>query len=282
MDDVDSIKTFIDNSLLDFEIQEKWSYSFKGSALPCCPRQLMLGMFYKKTKFEHAVSFSTRYSFHVGRAIHALAQETWARQGLLWGDWVCEDHKNCGVKYTSTRLEGGRCIRCGRQALYIEKEIVDEATGFKGYVDAPVYVPSLDAYVIFELKSRNSNVISKAEHPYESDLYQVSMYASLLARKYWLRIAGRVILWIGKPKPKPYKFWFYPDVGEDLADEQFKLKAELDKKIECGDIVSVEGCCVTPQDADERGCPFAGICLSPVRDRLIQEEYKGWLLGKSN
>jgi len=278
MDTLDTLKNFIESSLLDYETQEKWSYSFRGSALPCCPRQLLLGKFYEKTKFEHAIPFSTRYSFHVGRAIHALAQETWARQGLLWGDWVCGDYKNCGVKYNSTRLEGGRCIRCGSPTLYIEKKVVDEATGFSGHCDAPVYVPSLDAYIIFELKSRNSNIISKAQEPYASDLFQVSTYATLLARKYWLRIAGRVVLWIGKPRPKPYKFWYYPGIGEDLAEQQFKIKADLDQKIKEGKVTEITGCCETPNDAEERSCPFAGICLSPARDRLIEEEYKGWLL----
>lgn len=272
------IGDFISSSLIENEISEPWKYTFRGSALPICPRQLMLGRFYEKTKIEHQISFSTRYAFHIGRAIHALAQETWARQGLLWGDWVCGDHKHCGVKSSNVCLEGGKCVRCGSPSLYLEKLVVDEATGFSGHCDAPVYVPSLDSYVIFELKSRNSNIISKADEPYESDLYQVSAYATLLAKKYWLRIAGRVVLWIGKPRPKPYKFWFYPGLGEDLVEQQFKLKLDLDQKIKEGKVLDVAGRCVSPEDAD--GCPFAGICLSPVKDRLIETEYKEWLLGK--
>lgn len=276
---IDLLDNFIASSLLDFEITEKWSYTFRGSALPACPRQLMLGQFYAKTKFEKQVSFTERYHYHVGRAIHALCQETWARQGFLWGNWVCSDHR-CGVKFNKVRLEGGRCIRCGSLAQYQEHLVTDEATGFSGHCDAPVFVPALDSYVIFELKSRNSNIISKATEPYESDLYQVSAYASLLARKYWLRIAGRVILWLGKPKPKPYKFWFYPGVGEDLYEQQAKLKLDLDQKIKEGRVLEVAGRCSTQEDAD--GCPFAGICLSPVRDRLIVADYEEYKLGKGN
>ena len=271
----DIIDKFISSSLIDFDINETWSYSFRGSSLPTCPRQLMLGQFYKKTKFDKTISFSTRYAFHVGRAIHALCQETWSRQGVLWGDYRCVDN-SCGVKFNNTRLEGGRCIRCGSPADYIEKHLVDIATGFSGHCDAPVFVPELDGYVVFELKTRNSNIISKANQPYDSDLYQVSMYATLLSRIYWLRVVGRCVLWIGKPRPKPYKFWYYDGCGENLADEQFKIKLDLDKKIKEGRVAEVEGLCKTQEDVSYRDCPFGGICLSPVRNKLIKEEYKDW------
>lgn len=273
----DIIDNFISSSLIDYDISEDWSYSFRGSSLPTCPRQLMLGQFYKGTRLEKTVSFSTRYAFHVGRAVHALSQETWSRQGLLYGDWICSDTRHCGVKYTNTRLDRGRCIRCGQPANYIEKHLTDDVTGFSGHVDSVVYVPDLDGYVVFELKTRNSNIISKVQTPYDSDLYQVSMYATLLVRTYWLRIVGRCILWIGKPRPKPYKFWYFPDVGSDLADQQFKLKLDLDQKIRDGHVTDVEGLCHLQDDVSSRECPFGGICLSPVRDRLIREEYLDWL-----
>ena len=273
----DLIDKFISSTLIDYDINERWSYSFRGSSLPTCPRQLMLGQFYEKANLDKTISFSTRYAFHVGRAIHSLCQETWSRQGILWGSWQCSDTKNCGVKYSDTRLEYGRCIRCGQPAIYIEKHLTDGVTGFSGHCDGIVYVKELDGYVVFELKTRNSNIISKAVQPYESDLYQVSMYATLLSRIYWLRIVGRCILWIGKPRPKPYKFWYYQGLGENLADEQFKIKLDLDQKIKDGRILEVDGMCQSQEQVSSRNCPFGGICLSPVRDRLIKGEYEDWL-----
>jgi hypothetical protein len=133
----------------------------------------------------------------------------------------------------------------------------------------------MDAYLIFELKSRNSNIISAASEPYRSDLYQVSMYATLLHRTYWMRIAGRVILWIGKPKPKPFKFWFYPGIGEEMADEQFRAKKDLDLKMKEGRVLEVEGICNGVDNED--GCPYVGICSSPVLNRLIMTEYEEFL-----
>ena len=268
------IGDFISKSLIDYELIEKWNYKFCASNLPICPRQLMLGRFYEKTKHERLVPFTQKYSFHVGQAIHSLVQDTWSRQSILWGDWKCLD-KDCGVKYSNTQLPEGKCIRCGHSARYIEKEVEDMATGFTGRCDAVVFCEELDGYLVYELKSRNINIINNVIDPYLSDIYQVSHYATLLSRKYWLRIVGRVILWLGKPKPKPYKYWYYPGIGEELVDEQFKLKLDMDKKVSEGRVLEVTGRCNTFEDTN--GCLFAGICLSPSRDRLVEEEYQGWL-----
>jgi len=274
---LDFIDKFILSSLIEKEIILPWDSNFHGASLPLCPRQLMLSKFHKLTYKN--VSFESRYSFHMRRAINTLVQEFWA--DYLWGDWRCSDIHNCGVRYKNTRLTKGKCIRCGIPAFY-EKILTDQSTGFSGHCDAIVYSAELDGYLVFEIRTRNANVITKATDPYPSEIYQTAIFSTLLQRQHWLRIAGRVVLWIGKPKPKPYKFWFYPGIGEELADEQFKLKMELDQKLKEGKVTEVKGCCETPNDTDERGCPFAGICLSPVRDRLIEEEYRGWLLGKSS
>lgn len=269
------IHKFILSSLIEKEISLSWDFTFRGATLPICPRQLMFGMFHKKVK--KTISFESRYSFHLRQAIKMLVQEFWADD--LWGDWRCSDTNACGVKYKNTRLPNGKCIRCGSPALY-EKVVKDDITGFSGHCDAIVYSDVLDGYLVFEVRTRNANVIAKATEPYPSEISQVSLYATLLARKYWLRIAGRAILWLGKPRPKPYKVWIYPGIGEDIAEQQFKLKMDLDQKIKEGRVLDIAGRCVTPEDAD--GCPFAGICLSPVKDRLIEAEYMEWLSGQGN
>lgn len=278
----EEIRSFINESLINYETSEQWSATFRGSALPICPRKLMLSQFQKTEGYrgEKITSFENQYHRHVGRSLHSLAQETWARQGLMWGDWLCRDVKDCGVRYNNVRLEGGKCIRCGKPCLYVEKRVTDTDSGFSGSCDAPVFFPAADGYLIFELKSRNSNIIKAADYPYPSDVYQVSMYATLLARTYWMRIIGRVVLWIGKPKPKPFKFWYYHGAGEELAEEQFKLKKDLDLKLREGRISEIEGICRDEGDMD--GCPYAGICLSPVRDRIINTEYEEFIKRENN
>ena len=272
---LEQIDQFLQDTLLDFSTEMDWRFAFRGSSLPCCARQLFLGkLFAKTTNFTRSESFTTRYHFHVGRAIHALAQETWAAQGLLWGDWRCDDHEKCGIAFYNRRLEQGKCIRCGASATYVEKEIFDAETGFSGHCDGVLWCPALNGYVVVELKTRNHNIIKSVTDPYVSDLYQVSAYATLIWRKYQLPILGRLVLWIGKPQPRPYKVWFYEGLGEAMAEEQLNVKRTLDAAMLSEDFSTLVPVCKNPKDVEKKGCPFGGICLSPVCGKLIKTAYK--------
>ena len=262
------IDTLVTN-LLDHEICHQWTPHMQ---MPICQRQLLLNQI--KPKMKKNISFTERYNTHVTRSIRSLVQEIWGEQGILWGDFKCQD-ENCGVKFYNTRLAGS-CLRCGGPIIYLEKLVTDTTSGFSDYCHAVVFSSELNGYLIFDINTRNFNIINKVENPYASVCLRTSILATLLSKQ--IRIVGRVVLWIGKPKPKPYKFWYYPGLGEDLAEQQFKIKVELDQKIKEGKVTEITGCCATPNDAEERSCPFAWICLSPVMDQLIVEEYKGWLL----
>lgn len=160
-----------------------------------------------KKKATKTISFSQRYSFYAKRAIKDLIKEFWADN--LWGNWVCSDTKECGVSYNNTLLKNGRCIRCGSPAHYINKIVTDPNTGFTGHVDAIVYNEELNGYLIVKINAKNNNVILSAEKPYESEITQITTLATVLQKQICLPIVGRVILWVGKPKPTPYKAWVY-------------------------------------------------------------------------
>jgi hypothetical protein len=262
------IDTLITN-LLEHEIQQHWTPHMQ---IPICQCQLLLTQI--KPKNKKKISFTERYNTHVTRSIRSLVQEIWLEQGILWGDFQCKD-VNCGVKFYNTRLDSNNCLRCGSPVTYLEKLVTDTSSGFSANCHAVVYSSELDGYLLFDINTRNSNIITKAVNPYSNVQLRNAALATILAKQ--VRIVGRVILWVGKPRPKPYKFWFYEGVGEDIAEEQFKIKADLDQKLKEGKVTEIKGCCETTNDAEERSCPFAGICLSPARDRLIEEEYKGWL-----
>jgi hypothetical protein len=247
---MDTIGSFISSSLLEDQREEEWNF---GSSY-VCPKQIMYENHGIKTKIS--TSFYTRYRRSVSNAIRKVIHQTWARQGLLWGDWRCED-MGCGVTYQNCRLEGGVCIRCGSPTHYREKKLSDGA-GFSGRCDAVVFAPSLDGYLIFKLKSRNTNIILKTDKPYPSDIQQVSAMATLLTRQKWLRVVGRVVLWVGTPKPKPFKYWYYPDTGEDIFEEQLKRKQDVDKSIAEGK--DVQGICKAAIDAPP-SCPFKDRCF---------------------
>ena len=251
---MDTIDTFISQTLIGNEQEDKWKY-FLGSSY-ICPKQIMYGALGVEAKIR--TSFYTRYRRSVSKAIIKVVQQTWARQGLLWGDWKCKD-LSCGVSYPNCRLEGGICIRCGSPAYYVEKELSDVETGLSGRCDAVVYVPAHDGYLIFKIKSRNTNIILSADEPYPSEVLQVSAIATLLARQKWLRVAGRVVLWIGTPKPKPNKHWYFPGLGEELVDEHTGVYRSVSAAVAEGRQCDIIGKCITPSDA--LGCPFKDKCF---------------------
>jgi len=266
------VDDFLNQTLFDYTTEVPRTFGFNGNSYPLCPRQLMLS-YIAPQKYFFSVPFNTRYNYHVGKAIAALAQETWAKQSLLWGDWKCSD-PSCGVSFKSMILNRGVCIRCGQPCDYIEKRLTDIETDFEGLVDGVVFCAELKGYLVFNLRSRNKNVIASSDAPYAGDLFSISIHASILSQKFGLPIAGRVLLWIGKPKPKPFKFWFFDRIGDNLANSMFEVKRKLTKQIEKGDFLDVVGSCITPQDVESVNCPFGAICFSPDREALISNQLK--------
>ena len=259
---------FIARTLIDHVAQVTEPAGFRGSGLPICPRRAALTRL--RGPAHVARTFAARYNGAVGHAIHRLVQETWAGQGLLWGDWRCTDLE-CGTTFRETRTEG-RCLRCGAPLLYLEVEVEDPGCGFAGHCNGVVWSDEHNGYLVVELNTRNESVIQRYQEPYWSDQLQAAAYATLLARRYWLPIAGRLVVWIGKPRPKVFKTWFYPGLGEPLYDGQVQAKLESDRRLEAGDLAGLQATCKV--EADARGCPFVGLCFSPRRDQLLAEEYQ--------
>lgn len=269
------IGEFIDDELLDSSEDIPWKSEFRGSSLPVCQRQLMLSRFYKD-EIVIKKPFVQDYNFEVGRAVHRLVQSKFAKRSLLWGDWQCLARETCGAFFQDRILEKGLCIRCGHEAEYVEKTLKHQESEFSGHCDGAIWVKALRGFLALELKSRNHNIIKDrtGEPPYDSDYYQVSAYATLLKRNFHLDIVGRLILWVGKPKPKPRLFWFYPGCGEVLFDAQVREYNESKSLVAAGKVEMVPGVCETMSDIGS--CPFGAICFSPQRDQLIREKYEDW------
>ena len=268
-----SLQKFVLDSLLKFEEQIPWTPQFRGSSLPVCPLQLALAKM--NGGMTRTSSFIEQYHMTVGTAIHALIQATWCKQEVLWGDWRCQDSEHCGLFVKDQAISS--CPRCRGKITYVEKVISDPEVGFSGHCDGVVRVDTLGGYVVTEIKSRNFNIVKQHENspPYESDIFQVSAYATLAARQTMLPIVGRMVLWIGKPRPSPFGLWFYPGLGEDLYAAQVKLKVFADQKLAAGEPLSVPGKCSVITDAGS--CPFSGICFSPRKENLILDIYKEYL-----
>ena len=270
------LNAFISDTLIDHQDKVPWKADFRGSTLPACQRQLMLSDFYRD---EICIprDFSQSYNYEVSKSIKRLVQATWARQSLLWGDWQCTDRENCGAFYQNTVLDKGVCHRCHGQAEYVQKIIKDESVGFSGRCDGVVWCDALNGFVVAGLKARNHNVIKEydGKQPYDSDIYQAAAYATLISRQYKINVVGRMILWIGKPKPRPYQFWYYDGRGSDMYEAQVNARKSSQQLVAAGQIFDVPCRC---RDADDvGGCPFGSVCFSPKRDDLMRSKHQEWM-----
>ena len=91
-----------------------------------------------------------------------------------------------------------------------------------------------------------------------------------------MNISGRAVLWLSKPKPFPYKLWYYPGVGTDIINEQLGLIEDADIKLRTGNVLDLLGKCEMPKDAG--CCPFADICFSPNRDEHISSAFEEFIV----
>jgi len=269
------LNKFLHNTLFKFEEVSEWTPRFRGSSLPICPRQIMLGKFFDG-ELTKTRTFEDLYNYHVGQALHVLVQRAWTRQGLLWGDWRCLDSKHCGMVFNNTALQ--QCPRCRSELVYIKKNLVDKDTGYTGHCDGVVFCEELGGYLVYHLKSRNNNVIKKkrGHNPYPNDLHRVSASATIISRKHWVPIAGRLILWLGKPSAKPYLFWYYPGRGEELYTKQAETVSKMEIVLSDKGPLAVAHLCESVEDA--RTCPFGPICFSPNCDKLILEKYHEFIV----
>ena len=244
---------FVARTLLDHESTVEEPPGFRGSSLPVCPRRQV----WNRTQgpIIKIRTFTERYQAAVGQALRRLVQETWAGQGLLWGDWACTA-LDCGTTFRETKTDG-RCLRCRAPLRYQEVEVLDPGPGFAGHCHGVVWCDELDGYLAVAMKARNEHVIERYREPYPSDLLQASAYATLLARRYWLPIAGRLVLWIGKPRPKVSRSWFYPGLGDDLYDREVEALRRGERQAEAGR--EIEGTCKVRADARE--CQYGDQCF---------------------
>lgn len=247
------VSKMIASSLLDASTTEVWSPKI---TLPICQRQLFYTKLYEKTRYENNVPFYKRHAFHIHNSMCCLTHEFWGEKGDLWGSWRCD---SCNIVFNNTRLERGRCIRCGLPASYSKKFLKDDVAGFAGYCDAIVFSEEMNGYLVFTIRARNSNVIEKAVEPYESDIYKTAAYAYILSRQHWLSIAGRSILWLSKSNSKHFKVWTYEGVGEELFEEQIRLKLEVEQKMKDGNVF--ERVCRYTTDAAAKSCQFTNMCF---------------------
>lgn len=175
----------------------------RPSSFPFCPRRYVMN--HMGLKMPSDFDVKSCFYTEVGKAIHYVAQNTFARTGKLWGFWVCA-RPNCPdhIDDVSTHEEPStalpkeyRCKECGSSKFeYKELTVGDDEIGLRGHVDG---VNLYEGYsTVWEIKSSDDEKVKemrsmdvlhlsdlfRAESPWYGYWHQAGTYTSLLRKMY--------------------------------------------------------------------------------------------------
>jgi hypothetical protein len=125
----------------------------RPSSFPFCPRRYV---FKKLGPKEEDDKFTVRGNFYteIGKSLHAVTQNAWARTGHLFGYWTCA-RPTCGKlwsKSPSFLPASDKCKTCGCGLFnYHELELADNALGLVMHTDGILIYPNRQ--LIFEVKT---------------------------------------------------------------------------------------------------------------------------------
>lgn len=260
------VEQFIVDSL-NVEEQGFWHPQYKASFAPFCQRQLLLSKIVGG--IPRPIPFQQKYKDSVQQGILQTLHSTWTSSGVLWGDFRCSNTEACGIILRNQSVT--KCPRCSSKLIYMKKEVEEYETGLKAKCDAVLFVEDLGGYVACKIHTRNENTLLryKSDSPYPSDIYTTAICATLLAPK--VKIIGRLVLWLNKAKPKPFLYWYYPDLGTSLLEEQVSLQKDLLQKIKDRTPELTVMRCKTEKDAGS--CLYKGLCFRPNRDQTLISKF---------
>lgn len=182
--------------------QWRKSADVRPSSFPFCPRRYVMERLGLRMPSDFAVE--SNYYTEVGKAIHYVVQNAFARTGRLWGFWLCA-RPSCEDRIARQPIsktpgflpKGKRCPRCKSTRFeYEELVIKDPRIGLRGHTDGVIVFKRFS--VIFEIKSAGDDKVEKllsmtdrevsetflSESPYYGYWHQASTYASLIRLKY--------------------------------------------------------------------------------------------------
>lgn len=169
-------------------------YRFTGSALPVCPRKVLL---YRTRYMAREDTPKGESCMSVGTANHAVVQKWLAERGLLVGKFVRdfkpypssqfkdEFSKNDYESYDMTSAVGPVYNKDGSLASYTEFRVFEPRSRFSGYVDGVVRIPSTGEYAIVDFKFVGDWSFNKLFHGLaETDpyYYQLQAYRYVLEK----------------------------------------------------------------------------------------------------
>ena len=175
----------------------------RPSSFPFCPRRYVMD--HMGLRMPSDFDVKSCFYTEVGKAIHYVAQNALARNGRLWGLWICA-RPNCANRIEGVTISDKpstippsdyRCEECGSSRFeYEELTVEDEEIGLRGHVDG---VFLYDTYsTVFEAKSSSDDKVREmrsmasehisnlfvSESPWYGYWHQAGTYATLLRKMY--------------------------------------------------------------------------------------------------
>lgn len=246
-------------------------YLHVSDLLSRCVRKKVIGMHYGMPPLPERLSVSDMLTFAQGDAIHDVAKAITrdAAPGAIWGKWRCK----CGnlhhaepCTYAETDPED-ICEYCDTPTnVYEEVPMRDDDLMVVGTPDLLLYLKSLDAYHITEIKSITHEVWKEMARPKPEHVLQVLFYWLLMKRKGY-RVTDEVsIIYFTKTyvfKGAPYKeFMIRPEeeihrLDPYIADAYAFKAAKLDKKAKLPSRI-----CSGEHSPEAKKCSMCKMCFN--------------------
>jgi hypothetical protein len=169
----------------------------RPSGFPFCPRKYV----FNKLGYYAPSTFNVKSNYYteIGKAVHYVAQNAFARTGRLFGKWKCA-YPQCRELFSDTPsfLPKVECPHCNKTKLYDYEELIieDHTIHLKGHTDGVLVFKDYSA--ILEIKTAGNKKVEalrslsdaelselfQTESPWYGYWHQASTYLVLVQELY--------------------------------------------------------------------------------------------------
>ncbi len=236
------------------EILLPYSFQFRSSRLPFCPREYVIH--HRIPKDDRAYR-GEDYNFHfyvrIGSAVHEVVQRFLGISNFLYGAWTC-----CGV--TEHDREGSaNCTVCGLPQKY-------EELAPKSELGMHVDGVSVSYNGVAEFKTTGSKNLGSLKDPYEHHMLQASCYLHALNAENDWHLDKLIFVYFSRDNPNDFRVFVRRPL-ETAYEDTLRLYRKAKRDLVNG--VLPPPVCEKPSDGKWRGCPYAGICFSPSLEGML-------------
>lgn len=256
---------------------EKWRWAFRASAMPACQLQQVwfkiddsLGELPRQKR-----TYFSDFFLNVGTAVHSATQRWLGRNGVLFGNWMCEacgrDADGKPLQLVTERFGPQYCPKHKTEMTYEEFGFDDLPTGHcDGLIKLGALTPGVKDFVLLELKTSSRDKIKKelSVHgiPFSYKLQAAIYTHKLIQRGY--NIVGTLFIFIPRDMPRGmWPYWFKAPRPAVVHNSLVAAFRAAEQALADGDYSGLSGACASQDDA--RDCPYRVNCFSPVASTLF-------------